>query len=102
MDGTDMFDSYKNLQYLNYDELKLVVNYICAQLNSPTMNYAYWYDMYSYTSKTFMVIDFRKKSGSNLVGRLGEAVCNNEIMNFLRDKSHFNCSCSSVYCNAVF
>ena len=65
MSGLDAFDSYKYLQNLTYSELKLAVNYIWAQMNSPCLNYAYWYDMYCYTSKSFMVMDWRKKEGLN-------------------------------------
>ena len=65
MSGLDAFDSYKYLQNLTYSELKLAVNYICAQMNSPCLNYTYWYDMYCYTSKSFMVMDWRKKEGLN-------------------------------------
>ena len=65
MSGLNALDSYKYLQNLTYSELKLAVNYICAQMNSPCLNYAYWYDMYCYTSKSFMVMDWRKKEGLN-------------------------------------
>ena len=102
MSGLNAFDSYKYLQNLTYSELKLAVNYICAQMNSPCLNYAYWYDMYCYTSKSFMVMDWRKKRGFKPVARLGEAICNDEIVNFLKDQEHYKCSCSSVYYNAVF
>ena len=34
MAGLEAFDSYKNLQNLTYSELKIAVNYICAQMNS--------------------------------------------------------------------
>ena len=102
MAGLEAFDSYKNLQNLTYSELKIAVNYICAQMNSQCLNYGYWYDMYCYTSKTFMVMDWRKKRGFKPVGRLGEAICDGVIVNFLEDKEHFKCSCSSVYYNAVF
>ena len=30
------FESYKDLQSLSYDELKLALNYICSNLNSPS------------------------------------------------------------------
>ena len=45
MCGYSEFESYKYLQSLSYDELKLAVNYICSNLNSPSYNYHYWYDM---------------------------------------------------------
>ena len=102
MSGLEAFESYKNLQNLTYSQLKLAVNYICAQMNSQCLNYSYWYDMYCYTSKSFMVLDLKKKRGVGEVVKLGEAVCNGEIVNFLKDQEHFKCSCSSVYYNAVF
>ena len=61
MGGLDAFDSYKSLQNLDYSKLKLAVNYICAQMNSSCLNFAYWYDMYTDTSKSFMVISWREK-----------------------------------------
>ena len=61
MGGLDAFDFYKSLQNLDYSKLKLAVNYICAQMNSSCLNFAYWYDMYTYTSKSFMVISWREK-----------------------------------------
>ena len=51
MVGYSQFEAYKNFVYLNYDKLKLAVDYICGNLNSPSYNYHYWYDMYSYTAK---------------------------------------------------
>ena len=97
-----MFEKYKNYQYLNFDELKMCVNYICSCLNSGGVNYPYFYDMYSYTSKTFIVMSWRKKRGFKERGKLGEAICDNVLVDFLKDKEHFKCSCSSVYYNAVF
>ena len=103
MSGIEQFDSHKYLQNLTFDELKLAVNYICSNLNSfPCYNYHYWYDMYCYTSKTFMVMKWRKVRGFREVGRLGEAICDGVIVNFLNQKERFKCSCSSVYYGAVF
>ena len=96
------FESYKDLQSLSYDELKLAVNYICSNLNSPSYNYHYWYDMYCYTSKSLMVMEWLKQRGFKEHARLGEAVCDGVITNFLKEKEHFKCSCSSVCYNAVF
>ena len=75
MTGLDAFDSYKYLKNLTYSQLKMAVNYICAQMNSQCLNYAYWYDMYCYTSKSFMVIDWRKKEVLNqLLGLVKQSV----------------------------
>ena len=102
MVGYSQFEAYKNFVYLNYDELKLAVDYICGNLNSPSYNYHYWYDMYSYTAKSFIVMRWRKERGFKERGKLREAVCDGAIVDFLKEKEHFKCSCSSVYYNAVF
>ena len=49
-----------------------------------------------------MVIDWRKKRGFKEVAKLGEAVCDGAIVNFLEEKEHFKCGCSSVYYDVVF
>ena len=49
-----------------------------------------------------MVMQLRKERGFKEVGRLGEAVCDGLIVNFLKEKEHFKCGSSSVYYNAVF
>ena len=87
---------------LTYDELKLAVNYICSNLNSPTYNYKYWYDMYCYTSKSFMVMEWRKQRGFKQQAKLGEVVCDGVIANFLKEKEHFKFSCPSVCYNVFF
>ena len=102
MAGFDQFKSYEKFQSLTYDELKLAVNYICSNLNCPSYNYRYWYDMYCYTSKSFIVMQWRKERGFKEHAKLGEAVCDGVIVNFIKEKEHFKCSCSSVYYDAVF
>ena len=102
MAGYSEFESYKDLKSLSYDELKLALNYICSNLNSPSYNFHYWYDMYCSTSKSLMVMELRKQRCFKEHARLGEAACDGVIINFLKEKEHFKCSCSSVYYNAVF
>ena len=46
---------------------------------------------------------WRKRRGFKESGKLGEAICDDVLVDFLnKDKEHFKCSCSSVYYNAVF
>ena len=52
--------------------------------------------------KKFHGDGLEEKRGFKPVARLGEAICNDEIVNFLKDQEHYKCSCSSVYYNAVF
>ena len=97
-----MFKKYVNYQYLDFDELINCVNYICGCLNSQGVNYPFFYDLYCCTSKTFIMMRWRKERGFKERGKLGEAICNDVLVDFSKEKEHFKCSCSSVYYNAVF
>ena len=46
-------------------------------------------------------MQWRKERGFKEHAKLGEAVCDGVIVNFIKEKEHFKCSCSSVYFNAV-
>ena len=71
-----------------------------------TLNYPYWYDMYSYTSKNLIVLRKRKEKGAlKPLTELGECVCQGKVINFLKntDKKCFcNEGCASVRFKAVF
>ena len=96
MSGYEEFQKFKNFYVMDKEELKLANNYNCLQLNNPGMGYKYYYDMYSYITKCFIVLNYKTKT------KLGEAECEGRIINFLKDAEHKICSCSSVYFNAVF
>ena len=96
MAGISEYQKFRNYKYVDVDDLKLAVNYICAQLNSSGCHYPYWYDLYSYTSKCFNVLE------KNQYTKLGGAVCNGKVVNFLNNPEHKNCSCGSVYFKALF
>lgn len=97
--GYEEFLSYKNFQDVNFEQLKLAVNFICFNLNAIGCNYPYWYDMYCSTSKTFLVLRWKKSKNLPQIAKLGQVVCNDEIID-LRKNEH-KCSCSSLYFNAV-
>ena len=97
------FQRYIDFYDVTFDELTKAVNYIRSNLFAPSFIFPYWFDMYSYTSKTFQVIALRKFRGEVPTAKLGEAVCTNgEIVNFLQMKNHSNCHCSNVFLNVVF
>ena len=58
--------------------------------------------MYSYTAKLFIVMRWRRERGFKERAKLGEAICDGVIVDFLKEKEHFKCSCSSLYYNTVF
>ena len=105
--GLDCFEKYSSLELINEDELKQVINYICGNLNADyTLNYPYWYDMYSYTTKNLIVLRKRKENGElKPLTKLSECVCQGKVINFLKntDKKCFcNEGCALVYFKAVF
>ena len=105
MDRYNLFKKYQNFEFVNTNELNLIVDYICQNLNSPGINYPYWYDMYCYTSKSRIVIRFKQERNELGIAKLGQCLCNNEVINFLENENKScNCEdgCSSVYFNAVF
>ena len=103
--GLSCFEKYTNFQLINESELDIVINYICGNLNAPTLNYGYWYDMYSYTTKSKIVLRYRKRIGMEPVVKLGECICEEKVVDFLKNPDKIcNCGhgCASVYFDKVF
>ena len=90
------FNAFKIFERMDKESIALARDYICHNLNHPGFNYKYYYDMYSYITKCRIVLQTHSKT------ELGEAICNKELVNFLKDEKHKKCICSSVYYNAVF
>ena len=92
-----LFKKFENEEYISIEDLPQISDYICGNLNNWTPNYHYWYNMYSYTSKAYIVCWWREERGRKPIAKWGEAICNNKLVDFFIDKSHQNCSCSSIY-----
>ena len=56
MVGYAEFRSFEDFKYLNKEDLEVVINYICLQMNNPGIGYKYFYDMYSYATKCRIVL----------------------------------------------
>ena len=96
MAGYEEFKRFENFEIIDEESLDKATNYVCLQLNNPSFGYKYYYDMYSYIAKCRIVL--QKYS----TVKLGQAICNGKLIDFVNDQEHKNCSCSSVYYNAVF
>ena len=97
------YKKFEKFKVVTKSELLYARNYICLQLRAGSPgSFPYYYDMYSYAIKCSMVIDFAKEHNLIQLTKLGEAVCNDEIVNFLEDDEHKKCSCGSVYFKSVF
>ena len=94
----ETFRKFENEEFVHFDDLKHMMNYICDNLNSDfSPNYKYWYNQYSYSSKAYIVCRWRKNKGLPPAAKWGKAICNDELINFFKDEKHKNCSCGSVY-----
>ena len=106
MDRLSSFEKFLNFEPVNENELDLIIDYICGNLNSSFLNnYRYWYDMYSYATKTRIVIRHKQEKNEVATAKLGQCICKNEVVNFLENENKkCNCEkgCSSAFFNAVF
>ena len=93
----DLFKKSEKKEYVHINNLPKINDHICLNLNNWTPNYHYWYNMYSYTSKAYIVCRWREEKGREPIARWGEAICKNKLIDFFEDISHQNCSCGSVY-----
>ena len=98
----DLFKKFENNEYASEQDLKKITDYICGNLNNWTPNYHYWYNMYSYTSKAYIVCQWREERGRMPTARWGEAICKSKLTDFFEDTSHQNCACESAYYNFFF
>ena len=95
--GLQVFEEFESRKYVRIEDLKHMCNHIGGNLNNWTLNYRFWYNMYSYSSKTYIVCRWRESKGLSPVPKWGEAICENELVNFFDDPKHKSCSCGSVY-----
>ena len=72
-------------------------DHICGNLNNWTSNYRFWYNMYSYSSKAYIVCWWRQSKGLPFIAKWVEAVCGKDLVDFFKDFKHKNCNCGSVY-----
>ena len=106
----ECFLKYINFKLVTKSELNHVMDYINSNLNAATSTstntYEYWYDMYNYCIKNYIVLAYKEKNNHfPLLTILGECVCQDEVINFLKntDKKCFcDEGCASVYYNIVF
>lgn len=91
-----MHESFENGDYICEEDIKLVQNYICGNLNSYSLNRFYYYLQYNYVTKLYDVCRWRSKRGIHAIAKKGEEICNCKILNFFADQKHKNCFCSRV------
>ena len=84
------FQRFESFQWLDKDQLKLADHYIEMKTRNYSDKFEYFYDMHMFAIKCFNVLKKKNKT------RIGLAVYKGEIVDFLIDDKHKNCSCSKV------
>ena len=94
----ELFQAFEKEEYIHTEYLQLLTNYICVNLNSHySPNSSYYYQQYNYVTKLKIVCMWKQKHGLPTVSCKGEAICNDQLVNFFKDKEHKNCICSAVW-----
>ena len=85
----DCFKKYKRKEFLTRSELEYAVDHVCLNLNNPLIGYKYFYNMYSYNTKSFIVCNWKEQRNLNqdVLVKFGEAICNDQLVNFLKIKN---------------
>ena len=87
----DCFKKYERKEFLTRNELEYANDHICLNLNCPNLSYKYFYNMYSYTAKSQIVLRWKKeRNGYQELVKFGEAICKDKLINFLKMKNTKN------------
>ena len=92
-----LFEEFENGNYFSQENLKLIENFICGNLNDRFPNKSYYYTQWNYLTKLYDVCLWRKKNGFRPIAKKGEAICGGELVNFFAEKKHKNCGCAFVF-----
>ena len=86
------FCRFENLEWLDFDQLKLADRYLEMKMKNYTDKFEYYYDLHLFAMKCFDVL----KKGKRISVRIGLALCKSEVVDFLLDDKHKDCICSRV------
>ena len=78
--GLQVFEKSEARKFVYEEDLKHMRNHICGILNNWTLNYKFRYNMYSYSSKAYMVCRWRQSRGLPQVTKWGKAICKEELV----------------------
>ena len=92
-----LFEAFERREYIHMDDLPILANYICGNINSEyLLNRGYYYELLNYVSKLKIVCMWKQRRSLPTVSCKGEAICNDKLINIYKDQEHKNCICSTV------
>ena len=86
----DCFKKYERKNFLTRDELEYANDHVCLNLNNPSFGYKYFYNMCTYITKSFIVCNWKEKNRYDILSKFGEAICNDQSVNFFENDEHKN------------
>ena len=92
MSRLSLYQVFESYEYIHEDNLNEIQNYICGNLNSWSPNRSYWYEQYSIVTKLYHICKWRKGKGFQLIGKKGENICNEKLVNIFA--KHKDCVCA--------
>ena len=69
---------------------------MCGHLISWSPNRSYFECHYNYATKLQLVCKWKQKHGFAAGAKKGEAIYDDKLVNFFKEKDHKNCICSKV------
>ena len=96
--GLEIFTLFKNKQWIREEDISILSDYIYGFFHGGSCsNEMYAYS--NYLTKCKIVLLFKKKNKLELKTKLGEAICENKLVNFFEDSYHTldKCNCGSTY-----
>ena len=96
--GFEIWTLFKNKEWILAEDIPILSDYIYGFFDGGCCsNKMHAYS--NYFTKCKIVLDFKRKNGLELKTKLGQAVCENKLVNFFEDPDHSldKCNCGSVY-----
>ena len=96
MDEYLLFEAFERGDYIPQESIKKITNYTCSQLISWSPNRSYYETQYNYATKLQIVCRWKQQHGLPALAKEIKIICNDQLVNFFKDKEHKYCSCSTV------
>ena len=96
MNENALYKAFDKGHYIHHEYVPKVTNYIFDNLISWSPNRSFWEAEYNSATKLQIVCNWKKMYGLPAMAKKGEAICNDELVNFFTDEKHKGCICSAI------
>ena len=96
--GFRSFLDFEDGKYVHLYDFPHLSDFICGNMQADYIpSYKYWYNMYSYSSKAFIVYHWGESKGLEPIAKWGEAICEDKLVNIFEEHKDCRKGCGSVY-----